>query len=307
MHRSLGLRSTRVLIAALATAGLALAGCGSDTDAVATTRPVAATRPAGTTKPTGTSAAATTEPAATSEPPTPTPTVPASDEPATTGEGSAPADLGASSEYCAAEMDLNTVAGAAGDPDGDPVAFAKAILPLAQAAAALAPASIAPTFTSALAALEDASAGDGSKLDEANQFSDQINEFDAANCPWTKVPVTLENFHFKGIPATLPAGDYVFQLANKGDELHVMVVIRKKPGVTKSFDELLSDPNGDSEVDTVIANGAQPGGSALAIGHLEAGEYLVLCPIPLGSTDPQTEGTGPPHFTVGMQQRLTVT
>jgi hypothetical protein len=82
----------------------------------------------------------------------------------------------------------------------------------------------------------------------------------------------------------MKAGTYDFELTNAGKEFHVMVIATRKPGVTESFDELIQDPAGDSKVITVGANGAEPGGSASIIAKLEPGEYLVVCPIPLGST-----------------------
>ena len=84
------------------------------------------------------------------------------------------------------------------------------------------------------------------------------------------------------------------------------MIVKKKPGVTESFDELLASPDGESKVDTVVAGLRRPGEQANTSGHLDPGEYLALCPISVGSTG-ETEGTGPPHFTMGMHQALTVT
>ena len=98
------------------------------------------------------------------------------------------------------------------------------------------------------------------------------------------MPVTLEDFHFVGLPESLKAGDYTFALNNTGAEFHLLVIVKKKAGVTESFDELLADPAGESKVETVIGGGADPGEQANAFGHLEPGEYLALCPIHGGST-----------------------
>ena len=280
MNRTARSRTTLTTLAALGL--LTVAGCGSDKDTSATTQATTAT----TASPASTSTAA---------PPT---------QPGST-TGSAPHTL-VSDAYCDAEMDLNAAASAAGDPESAPAAFASALLAPAMAAAALAPAGIADTFTSTVTALQAVAGGDQSQLEAMGAGSTQINEFDVANCPWTKVPVTMENYHFTGMPTTLPAGDYVFQLDNTGNEAHVLVIVKRKSGVTESFDELLNDPDGESKVDTIIANGTGPGGTADAIGRLDAGDYLVLCPVPVGTTG-DTEGTGPPHFTVGMRQPLTVT
>jgi hypothetical protein len=104
----------------------------------------------------------------------------------------------------------------------------------------------------------------------------------------------------------MKAGVYDFELANAGKELHVLAIVARKPGVTASFDELLADPDGESKVVDVVGTGAGPGETGYAVAELEPGEYLALCPIPQGSVG-ETPGSGPPHFTQGMRQLITVT
>ena len=286
MRRPLTTRRARVLLATLAAAGLTVAGCGSDDEAATTTAKAA----------TPTAAASTTTTTSTTDA-----------APGTAGTAGAAGTAGtASDEYCDAAMAINTAANGAGDPDEDPGAFAEAVIGPAKAAAALAPSAIADQYAVAIPAMQSAIDGDSSKFGDLDQAGAQIDEFNAANCAWTKVPVTMENYHFTGIPDTLAAGDYTFELSNTGSELHVMVILERKPGVTESFDELLTDPDAESKLEAVVGGGASPGGTASAVGHLDAGEYLVVCPIPVGSTG-ETEGTGPPHFTLGMHQVLTVT
>ena len=118
--------------------------------------------------------------------------------------------------------------------------------------------------------------------------------------------MAAEDYHFTGVPDTLKAGDYEFQLTNKGKEFHVLVIVKRKDGVTDPFDQLLSDPSGEDKVETLLGVAAPPGPPSSGSVRLEPGEYLVLCPIPIGTTG-ETEGSGPPHFTAGMQQTLTVT
>jgi hypothetical protein len=67
----------------------------------------------------------------------------------------------------------------------------------------------------------------------------------------------------------------------------VLVIVERKPGVTTPFAELVEDPAGDSQITTVLGVAAPPG-------------------VP-GTSAVQTQGTGPPHFTPGMQRVLTVT
>ena len=211
----------------------------------------------------------------------------------------------ASQEYCDAAMAINTAAAGTGDPDADPVAFATQLIGPAKTAAAVAPTELAGDYTTAINAMQAAIDGDSSKLPELDAAAPKIDDFNAASCPWTKVPVTMEDFHFTGLPESLAAGDYTFALDNKGKDVHVLVIVKKKAGVTESFDELLADPAAESKVDTVVGGGAGPGEQANAFGHLEPGEYLALCPISQGSAG-TTEGTGPPHFTLGMSQLINV-
>jgi hypothetical protein len=207
--------------------------------------------------------------------------------------------------YCDAEVAVQMAAAGSGDPDADPKAFAEAMLEPARTAAAKAPAEVAELYEAQLEALQTvATSGDGSALGDGP--NPDILAFDKANCGWTKVDVHAEDYHFMGLPDTMKAGTYDFELTNAGKELHVLVIATRKPGVTDSFDALLEDPAGESKVITVGANGAEPAGSASIVTKLEPGEYLVVCPIPLGTTG-ETPGTGAPHFTVGMRQVITVT
>ena len=132
-----------------------------------------------------------------------------------------------------------------------------------------------------------------------------IHKFDASNCPWTGESVTTEDYKYVNLPDTLVAGDYDFEITNGTAEPHLLIIVQKKEGVTASWDELLASPEGESMVETVAAGFAPPGGNGYTVTHLDAGEYLALCPISQGSTG-DAEGTGPPHFTLGMHQVITV-
>jgi hypothetical protein len=230
----------------------------------------------------------------------------------TTGGGGASGTTGAGvssnfdkTAFCDAFMDANMAGAAAGDPDADPVAGATALLEPAKRAQATAPPELADELAHAVELLEQAVATkDGSLIEQADPA--KSNEWAAANCGWTKVAVTAEDYHFTGVPDTLKAGDYAFDLTNKGKEFHVLVIVKRKDGVTDSFEQLLSDPSGEDKVETLLGVAAPPGVPSSGAVRLEPGEYLVLCPIPIGTTG-ETEGSGPPHFTAGMQQPLTVT
>jgi hypothetical protein len=272
MHRHV-LRRRHLAVAALAVSALGLAACGDDDNDVAS----------------ATTAAPFTSKAHVA--PTAAPTT------------AAATDLAA---YCDAEVAVQMTAAAQGDPDADPKAFATALVEPATAAAAKAPAEVAALYKAQLEALQGVVAsGDPSGLGDGP--NPDILAFDTAHCDWTKVAVHAEDYHFMGLPDTMKAGTYDFELTNAGKEFHVMVIATRKPGVTESFDELIQDPEGDSKVITVGANGAEPGGSSSIVTKLDPGEYLVVCPIPLGSTAGGPPGTGAPHFTVGMRQAITVT
>ncbi len=286
----IGRRSRRAAVVLVVVAAAAAgAGCGDDDDGAAAITPAPATSG-------GEAAPATTG--------------------AGTAAGSGTSDTSGSATsvasgefdqaaFCDAVMDINVAAASGGDPEEDPVAFAGVIVEPVEKAAALAPPELADTLSGIVQTLHQAvDSNDGSAMQALDPSA--VDGWASDNCGWNKVPFEAAEYHFTGIPDTLPAGDYEFEMTNTGQELHVLVIVRRKPGVTESFDELLADPDGESKVDTVLGVGAAPGESASGAAPLEAGEYLLLCPIPQGSVG-ETPGSGPPHFTNGMHQTLTVT
>jgi hypothetical protein len=269
MHRYRARRGRHLAVAALAITAIGLTACGDDDDAA----PAAA-------------AAAPTTTAAHSGTHTPS------------GGG----DLAA---YCDAEVEVETAAAALGDPDEDPKAFAAALVAPVQAAAAIAPDEVKDLHAKRMELLQTAAQeGDGEAIQQADQPG--IHDFDKANCGWTRIDVEAAEYHFTGLPETMKAGVYDFELKNVGQEFHVLAIVARKPGVTASFDELLADPDAESKVVDVVGTGADPGETGSAVGRLEPGEYLAVCPIPQGSVG-ETPGSGPPHFTQGMRQVITVT
>jgi hypothetical protein len=55
------------------------------------------------------------------------------------------------------------------------------------------------------------------------------------------IAVTAQDYHFEGLPSSVPAGTSLTQ-TNAGHEVHELLVVRKNDGVTDSFDELLALP-----------------------------------------------------------------
>jgi hypothetical protein len=283
-------RTSRLALVVTSVA-IVLTGCGDDdaTSGTATATEAATTPAPVTTDRTTTTAAATTAaPAATAAP-------------ATTTAGATSFD---SATFCDAFLAVDMAGAAAGDPDADPSGAATAYLAPAQAAAALAPPELVDELSHSVELLQQAADTHDARLIE-QAFPTATTAWASANCGWTKVTATAEDYHFSGIPASIAAGDYEFDLSNTGTEFHVLLIVTRKPGVTDTFDQLLDDPAAESKLDTVVATAAGPGASASNATHLDPGEYLVLCPVPIGSVG-GTQGTGPPHFTAGMHQLLTV-
>lgn len=140
------------------------------------------------------------------------------------------------------------------------------------------------------------------------------------------VEVTLVDFAFEGLPATVEAGTTVTVSNEAEAELHELVAFRLPDDEDRSVDELAG--LSPQELTTALGEPAhvqlaEPGGEpVLAVGDgtlSEPGRYAVMCFIPTGvdpqeylrvaaeteQGPPQVEG-GPPHFVHGMFTELTV-
>jgi hypothetical protein len=142
------------------------------------------------------------------------------------------------------------------------------------------------------------------------------------------VEVTLDDYEFRGLPDSIPAGTRLTVRNVAEEELHELVAFRLPDDEDRSVEELLSLPPEElmpmlgGEPDAVLL--ATPGGPQIdAVGDgtlTEPGRYAVACFIPIGvdpdvylaaaaeaeEGPPQVEGAGPPHFTAGMHAELTV-
>lgn len=128
------------------------------------------------------------------------------------------------------------------------------------------------------------------------------------DCGWTDVSVLAVDYAYEGIPDTLDPGTAVLSFTNGGQEPHEMVVFRKNDGVTLSAAEFLELPE-DQATQNVTFTGAAyaPSGESSSVWFdLAAGDYLVMCFIPVGSTVGGEEADGPPHATRGMVAEFTV-
>ena len=133
------------------------------------------------------------------------------------------------------------------------------------------------------------------------------------------ITVTAVDFAYEGVPAEVPSGT-TMALTNSGQEVHEMIVVRKLPETTQSFEELLQLPQDQAQglVEDVGFAFAAPGQTAADVVTVgEPGDYLMVCFLPAGTTslpsidpnasEPPALGTGAPHFTLGMLQEFTVT
>jgi len=137
----------------------------------------------------------------------------------------------------------------------------------------------------------------------------EVHAYDLANCGWSKTEAIATEYAFQGVPATLDAGVTSFELRNNGKELHELNVLRKKDGVTESFDEILKldQEEGQQTVEPVASAFAAQGEEDYGVAELEAGDYVVVCFIPVGTTGqgPPPENA-PPHVSRGMKSEFKV-
>jgi hypothetical protein len=135
-----------------------------------------------------------------------------------------------------------------------------------------------------------------------------IDEYMLAECGYEHIEATGVDYEYEGIPATVPAGVVAMTFTNEGKETHEIGVARLNDGVTQSVEEILALPPDQSETMFTFAGAAfaEPGGSDTVFLRMEeAGRYGAACFVPQGTTH-DTEGSGPPHFTLGMFAEFSV-
>ncbi len=153
--------------------------------------------------------------------------------------------------------------------------------------------------------------GDFEEFETATKAAEaKIHVFDLASCGWQKVDVKGIDYAFEGIPATLKAGPASFDLTNAGKELHEAIVVKKKAGVMESFDAIfkLDQAKAQEKIENVASSFAAPGEGDYGVANLVAGEYAVVCFIPVGLTseDARPAEDAPPHIARGMKSEFKV-
>jgi len=133
-----------------------------------------------------------------------------------------------------------------------------------------------------------------------------IDDYMLAECGYEQVEATGVDYEYEGIPDTLDAGVVALTFNNEGEESHEIGVARLNDDVTLSVEEVLALPEEEGSAMITFTGGAfaEPGESDTVFLRLEPGRYGAVCFIPEGTTH-DTEGTGPPHFTLGMFAEFT--
>jgi len=152
------------------------------------------------------------------------------------------------------------------------------------------------------------STGDDS-LFESAEFTDAdaaIDEYMLAECGYEQLEATGVDYEYEGLPDTIQSGVVAITFHNEGEESHEIGLARINDDVTMSVEELLQLPEGEADTMITFAGAAfaEPGASDTTFLRLDPGRYGAVCFIPEGTTH-DAEGSGPPHFTLGMFAEFT--
>jgi hypothetical protein len=175
-----------------------------------------------------------------------------------------------------------------------------------------APEQIRPDVEKFLAiARHGAATGDPATLSSPDlRNSDRnIDQYMLQQCGYESVQVTATDNAYQGLPGTLPAGTIGITLSDHGTDAHQVLLLRVNDGVTQSFAEILNLPP-EQQVQVATAVGAaeaDPGDTSTVFLRLPSGRYGAADFVPQGTTSLVAPGSGPPHYSLGMQGEFTVT
>ena len=173
------------------------------------------------------------------------------------------------------------------------------------------PDEIADELKAAIASARKVRDGDVRAI-QSPAFEQQTRKIDAFyfdNCGGQKNTVKAIDYAYDGLKPTFTVGQVHFKMQNTGKEVHEMQIARLKPGVNKTFAQILKLPlnEGDKYVEQVAGADPVPSGqSSYASADLVPGQYIAICFVPQGTTSLQKPGKGKPHFLLGMQKEFTV-
>ncbi len=137
-----------------------------------------------------------------------------------------------------------------------------------------------------------------------------VDDFLMDECDFDEISATAADFEFEGLPSVSPEGITALTLTNEGEEFHEMILMKIDESLEdESLEEIFAmeeEELGD-KVQPVGVVLATPGTTATNFFDVAAGRYAVLCFISEGSdAEHEFQGEGPPHFTKGMLEELTI-
>lgn len=230
---------------------------------------------------------------------------------ATSAAANGPDELDA---YCDATLALDQAFGLLDEPDAEALAE---LQPLVAEVVTLAPDELADEATVFEEAFDEVlETGDFAALEtpELATADEAAHAFDVAECGFEAVDVVAADFSFAAELPTRP-GRYSFEAVNNGEEIHLAEVARLRDGETGTAEEVFAevgqadDPEAafGERFDRVSGLFLAPGDGDYQLLDLTPGQYVLFCPIPVGSTAAnEFEGEGPPHFVQGMVEFITV-
>lgn len=188
----------------------------------------------------------------------------------------------------------------------DIVATGEMLKPMFDEVEANAPEAVADQAATLKGYIDPLVEGDASAFNSDATFEEYTSFVEDAvgECGFEEVAVTGVDYAFEGVPATMEAGTVSFAFTNDSEsEEHEMIVLRKADGVDLSWAELLELPEEESmeKAEFKAAAFAPPGETGTTLAELDAGDYAMICFIPVGGGE-----DGPPHFTAGMIHEFTV-
>lgn len=219
--------------------------------------------------------------------------------PAQAASPSPSAGSGSLSEYCAARVE---------DPSGptDKKGLTKAARKTLDELTASAPTPEQAAAVARMVGLFDKRGLAAFTSLKAQQSLQAIDAFTYANCGFTQLSVTAQDYAYGGIPASLAAGTIALKLTNLSSDVpHEIVVSRIAPSAdTSDPAALLALPAKKAAKVLEFRQYARvaPGESAVSITPLEPGTYVAGCFLPTSD-----EKGAPPSFTEGMYATFQVT
>ena len=237
----------------------------------------------------------------------------------TASAGSSASATGADpAEFCEASVDLEAAfAMGPGPEEGAPPEeqqaaleeFAAVVEPRLAEVEETAPEEISGDVTTATGIVREGLTGNDPSVLEGPEFQeadDNIDEYMLAECGYEQVEATGVDYEYEGLPDTVPAGVVAVTFTNQGEELHEIGVARVNDDVTMPIEQVLAQPVEQvfSMVTLTGVTFAAPGESETTFLRMEPGRYGAACFVPQGTTH-DTQGGGPPHFSLGMFAEFT--